>query len=45
MERLKQMRLRRAFFLLALCGLLAAAALAAALWTGCRAVYGIPWVG
>ena len=39
MERLKQMRLRRAFFLLALCGLLAAAALAAALWTGCRAVY------
>ena len=38
MERLKNMRLRRAFFLLTLCGLLAALALAALLWIGCRAV-------
>ena len=46
MERLKNMSLRRAFFLLTLCGLLTALALAALLWTGCRAVYSrIPWVG
>ena len=32
------MSLRRAFFLLALCGLLAAAGLAALLWTGCNSV-------
>lgn len=38
MERLRNMSLRRAFFLLALCGLLAAIALAALLWTGCRAL-------
>ena len=38
MERLSGMSLRRAFFLLAFCGLLAAAALAALLWTGCKAV-------
>ena len=38
MERLRDMSLRRAFFLLAFCGLLAAAALAALLWTGCKAV-------
>lgn len=38
MERLKNMSLRRAFFLLALCGLLTALALALLLWTGCRAV-------
>ena len=37
-ERLKNMSLRRAFFLLTLCGLLTALALAALLWTGCRAV-------
>ncbi len=35
MERLKNMSLRRAFLLLTLCGLLAAVALAAALWWGC----------
>ena len=38
MERLRDMSLRRAFFLLAFCGLLAAVALAALLWTGCKAV-------
>ena len=38
MERLKNMGLRRAFFLLTLCGLLAALALAVLLWTGCKAV-------
>ena len=32
------MSLRRAFFLLTLCGLLAAAGLAALLWTGCNSV-------
>ena len=37
-ERLKNMSLRRSFFLLTLCGLLAAAALASLLWTGCRAI-------
>ena len=35
MERLKHMSLRRAFFLLAFCGLLAAAVLAVLLWAGC----------
>ena len=35
MERLKNMSLRRTFLLLTLCGLLAAVALAAALWWGC----------
>ncbi len=35
MERLKNMSLRRTFLLLTLCGLLAALALAAALWWGC----------
>ena len=38
MERLKRMSLRRAFFWLTLCGLLAAIVLAAALWMGCRSV-------
>lgn len=38
MERLKNMSLRRAFFLLTLCGLLAGMALASLLWTGCRSV-------
>ena len=38
MERLRDMSLRRAFFLLTFCGLLAAVALAALLWTGCKAV-------
>lgn len=38
MERLRDMSLRRAFFLLTLSGLLAAAALAALLWMGCKAV-------
>lgn len=38
MERLKDMSLRRAFFLLTLSGLLAAAALAALLWTGCKVI-------
>ena len=38
MERLKNMGLRRAFFLLTLCGLLAALALAALLWAGCKSV-------
>lgn len=37
MERLRNMSLRRAFFLLALCGLLTALALAGLLWTGCKA--------
>ncbi len=37
MERLTHMGLRRAFFLLTLCGLLAGLALAALLWTGCKA--------
>ena len=35
MERLKHMSLRRAFFLLAFCGLLAALVLAVLLWAGC----------
>ncbi len=38
MERLKRMSLQRAFFCLTLSGLLAAAALAAALWAGCAAL-------
>ena len=38
MERLKNMSLRRAFFLLALCGLLTAVTLASLLWMGCRLV-------
>lgn len=37
-ERLKNMSLRKSFFLLTLCGLLAAVALAAALWMGCRMI-------
>ena len=37
-ERLKQMSLRQAFFLLTLFGLLAAVAMAALLWTGCTAL-------
>ncbi len=38
MERLKNMSLRKSFFLLTLCGLLAAVVLAAALWGVCLAV-------
>ena len=38
MERLKNMSLRKSFFLLTLCGLLAAAALAGLLWAGCLAI-------
>ena len=38
MERLKNMSLRRSFFLLTLCGLLAALILTALLWKGCQAV-------
>lgn len=38
MERLKNMSLRKSFFLLTLCGLLAAVALAAAVWMGCRMI-------
>ena len=38
MERLKNMSLRRAFFLLTLCGLLTAVALASLLWAGCRQI-------
>lgn len=38
MERLKDMSLRRAFFLLALCGLLVSLALLGLLWAGCGAV-------
>ena len=37
-ERLKNMSLRRSFFLLTLCGLLAALILTALLWKGCKAV-------
>ena len=37
-ERLKNMSLRRSFFLLTLCGLLAALILTALLWKGCQAV-------
>lgn len=37
-ERLKNMSLRKSFFLLTLCGLLAAVALAAALWAVCAAI-------
>ena len=37
-ERLKNMSLRKSFFLLTLCGLLAAAALAGLLWAGCLAI-------
>lgn len=37
-ERLKNLRLRRAFFLLTLCGLLAALVLTVLLWQGCRAL-------
>lgn len=37
MERLKNMSLRKSFFLLTLCGLLAAVALVAALWAVCAA--------
>ena len=38
MERLRSMSLRKSFFLLTLCGLLTAVALAAALWAGCRKI-------
>lgn len=38
MERLKNMSLRKSFFLLTLCGLLAAVALAAAVWMGCKKI-------
>ena len=38
MEHLRNMSLRRAFFLLTLCGLLASAVLAALLWAGCKSV-------
>lgn len=38
MERIRKMSLRRTFFLLTLCGLLAAAGLAALLWTGCNSI-------
>lgn len=38
MERLRNMSLRKAYFLLTLCGLLLAVALAAGLWTGCRKI-------
>ena len=37
-ERLKNMSLRKSFFLLTLCGLLVAVVLAAALWWGCAAL-------
>lgn len=38
MERLKNMSLRRAFFLLTFCGLVTAVTLASLLWGGCRLV-------
>lgn len=38
MERLRNMSLRRAFFLLTFCGLVTAVALASLLWGGCRLV-------
>ena len=38
MERLRNMSLRRSFFLLTLCGLLAAVALAALLWAECKSI-------